>query len=318
MRKTFLMLLLGALLFGCHSTEVQPPNPPPSVEDCLKSVRARYEALKDRADPALERQMNSELVQCMATELSAAQATCVGAVYADYAELARQLVQGGITPAQWLQRTRDRSSKLDRFLRDPVWSEQEAAGDADLDMVPDAQDRCPDTPRWSATDEAGCPLAEPAMTEGPSPEDVRKFFETYVLLPNRRCEGAPPPTVPKVLEATSVDWPSGSRPRIRLELEEGSNQPLGCPVVYECILEEDVPLRLDDPGQPHRPAERLRMVFNPANGRRVSANAAAVVFEKEHARMTFFFHQGCRLKLRAINGNGSTSPWTQKVRVGRR
>jgi hypothetical protein len=314
MGKTQLAVFFAAaILSGCRSSRPVPPPSASSIDDCVRTVSARYKG--KRLDPVQQRQYQTELANCIAPELSPAQAACVGAVQADYTELARQLARGTLTPAQWLQRSRDRTGKLNRFLKDPAWSAMVLERDVDQDLVPDAEDRCPNTPRLAATDATGCPLAEPAVSEGPSPQEMRHLLEMRVLLPNRRCADAPTPMVPTLLEAASVDWPGGSRPRLRLDLEEITNQPAECPVVYEVVIEEIVPLRLDDPAQPPRQPEQLTMVLNPAIARRTAGPPARLIFEKEHAKMTFFFHQGCNVKVRAINGGGSLSPWSQKTRV---
>ena len=50
----------------------------------------------------------------------------------------------------------DRAAKLAAFVSDPEYRTQYHAGDADLDLVPDARDRCPRTPELAPTDAEGC------------------------------------------------------------------------------------------------------------------------------------------------------------------
>jgi len=91
--------------------------------------------------------------------------------------------------------------------------------------------------------------------------------------------------------------------------------------VFHLKLEEIVPIVIDDQiaGIGRRRPGRLSLILRPANALNAGvAGAETLVFETEHPRLTFFFHQGVRIEARVINGNGWVSAWSDKTKVGRR
>ena len=317
--RTFSLLILLFATAGCAPrSRPKLPAPVESRQACLERVNASFATRAAQEASANDRKFQVELARCVAPNASIAQVRCAGVVNRDHRYLARQLQRNAISPALYLQRVRDRTHKLERCTDDPAWSEHATIADADEDLVADVDDQCADTPRLSATDARGCPLPDPPAADGPSPELVRRALEVPVMVPNRRCMRAPVPTVPFVAEAVSVDWPSGSHPRLRSRIGESIGQPADCPVVYQVAIEEVIPLRLPDPALPTRRPERLRLVLDPRKAIGQTVGPPALVFETEHPRMSFFFHQGARVKFRAVNGAGLFSSWSSSVSVGRR
>src|SRR5262249_38682889 len=159
------------------STHLSLMAQPTKLRACVDRVSAKYAPLKGSANLKLERQFQADLARCATPSLSKAKALCVGAVNYDYAQLARLLKDHKITPSQYLLRVRDRSRKAEHCMDDAAWSAAFAKGDRDADLTPDKFDRCPNTPTFSTTDETGCPVAEQPNQDGPSPQDVDRFFK---------------------------------------------------------------------------------------------------------------------------------------------
>jgi hypothetical protein len=240
---------------------------------------------------------------------------CINAASSQLFELARQLKDGALTPAQYLQRIRDRSAKMER-CRDESWSVAYDRGDSDGDLVPDEFDRCPNTPMLVATDESGCPVPGPTA-EGPSPQDVRRFFDAYSFVGRSECAGAPVPTVPGVVKIASVGFPTENPPKLHTEFRKVINQPTGCPVIYQVFIEEIIPVFLSNPAP--RIPEHLTFRLNPNEALNASdPTAETLVFESVHPRLVVLFHWGAKAKVSAVNGSGSTSAWSQFYgRLGR-
>jgi hypothetical protein len=311
------LILVLFLMSGCHFLLEAAP---PAIQKCMDRVTARYAPLKDHPDLQTERKFQADLARCEFPAMARPTAICLGAANFDYTRLARALRDHKITPAEYIERVRDRSSKRARCADDAKWSRAYAAGDADGDLVPDRFDRCPGTPELTATDSFGCPLTGAQQPSGPSPEDVDRVFKLRVPLGNPKCANAAIPTVPAVIAFESVGFPTVSPPKLRSVFRTIANQPQDCPWVYQVQVEEIIPPRLDDPSTPSpRPPERISLVLKPRDATNASDPAAGVlVFESVHEKLPFLFHQGARAKARAVNGNGTASAWSGKVKIERR
>lgn len=310
------IIVLILLVTNGSLLQAQPLNE--SVESCINRVSAHFAPLK-KPDLSLERQFQADLTLCGSPSLPKVTAVCIGSTNYDYARLAMQLKDKSLTPAQYLQRVRDRQRKAGLCVEDEAWSTAYAHGDRDNDLVPDKFDGCPDTPPLVATDDSGCPMEEPNPKGGPSPEDVNRVFQLHTAIGNPKCSGAPVPTVPAVAKLTSIGFPEISPPKLRSEVRRVRNQPPGCPVVYQLEIEEIVPVVLPDSAQTYRTPLRLRMMLRPRDALNASdPDAELLVFESLHPQLVVLFHQGAKAKIRAFNGNGTASPWSRNYgRLGR-
>jgi hypothetical protein len=285
------------------------------LQQCINRVSSRYKPLKGHATLKQEQQFQAELAKCASPGLPRSQAACIGAVNYDYTLLANWLKKGRITPAQYLQRLRDRDRRSERCTQD-AWSAAFVRGDRDRDLVPDKYDRCPETAELAPTDDSGCPVQEATPDQGPSRQDFEQLKKFNVFLGNPSCAGAPVPTVPAVVSFKSVGYPTVSPPKLRSEFRKVVNQPAKCPLVYEARLEEVVPLRLHN--SPPPTPESILLLLRPRDAtNRSDATAETFVFESLHPRLVVLFHWGATARIRAINGSGSMSAWTQAFPIGR-
>ena len=310
-------IIFGLCLIAGIGAQLHSALAPGALQKCVDRVSARYAAMKNRFDLQVERQFQADLARCGAPALPKSKASCVGAANYDYTRLAHALRDHKLTAAQYLLRVRDRSRKAARCMDDAVWSAAYFAGDRDGDLVPDRYDRCPNTPELAPTDVFGCPVAEPIQSVGPSREDIDRFFKLRVPLGNPKCAAATIPTVPAVVSFQSVGFPTISPPKLRSEFRKVVNQPADCPVVYQVQVEEVIHPRLDDPLTPSpRAPIRISLILKPRDALNASAaGAPTLVFESVHPRLVVLFHQGARAKIRAFNGNGIASAWSDKVKI---
>jgi hypothetical protein len=78
----------------------------------------------------------------------------------------------------------DRQRKAEQMRTSRSYTEAIARGDRDGDFVPDSDDRCPDTPPFTATNDNGCPVQCPVE---PTPQNTSDSV----------CLAKAPPTVPR-------------------------------------------------------------------------------------------------------------------------
>jgi hypothetical protein len=91
-----------------------------------------------------------------------------------------------IQPNQELAFVNRRTAQLAAASANATLAHQMATGpDADGDWVPDASDKCPNTPLWTPVDDNGCPIAVPSG--GPSCSDLAQGFTKMGLVYNSSC-----------------------------------------------------------------------------------------------------------------------------------
>jgi hypothetical protein len=105
--------------------------------------------------------LEREVIPCVRGDADEKLVHLLAVAHFDRALFARELFARTLTLAHYQAIAADRQAKLRKLLEDPAGQQELLEGDADRDMVPDARDRCPDTPYGVPTDENGCPVAIP-------------------------------------------------------------------------------------------------------------------------------------------------------------
>jgi hypothetical protein len=143
----------------------------------------------------------------------------------------------------------------------------------------------------------------------PSADDVHKVIDALGLMKSRECDGAPIPTVPAALRMTH----EAAAGALKLEVGAVTNQPPACVVFYEVRADS----RLNVP--PAVRHEYSHMVFRDFES--VSTTADRLVFEitapatggREVLRAGWPCHEAHVWQVRAINGNGLASAWSEPL-----
>jgi hypothetical protein len=130
-----------------------------------------------------------ECLQRPATEVPA-----WAALREQLARAAEAYISGQLAPEAYRAFVLDRERKTERMRTSRSYTEAVARGDRDGDLVPDSDDRCPETPAFAPTGDDGCPIQCPVE---PTPENTSDPV----------CLSKAPPTVPRdpvgpVLEPT--------------------------------------------------------------------------------------------------------------------
>jgi hypothetical protein len=156
-------------------------------------------------------QFQQALARCAGPGVGNQTARAVGLANVDYTRAARAVLDGKLSPNDYLAISRDRSRKLNVGLKSDAWLNALGRGDRDGDLVPDDRDKCPGSPDLTPTDASGCPPKEPP-TQGPSPERVQAVLASMgMLIPPSSCDGAAPTTAPRALTIgyDHLSWTAG-------------------------------------------------------------------------------------------------------------
>ena len=247
---------------------------------------------------------------CSAPGISKCLAYLIGRTNVDYTAAAARMIAGSFSPAEYLAVVRDRTRKL-RAAEDNAAAAMLlcTAPDGDVDGVSDANDRCPNTPDLTATDDNGCPLA--TLPPAPSSEDVSKVLLSFHLAINPKCQDAP---VPGRVPAGAFYWPAFRERGTYILSGAVLNQPPGCPVWYEFDLQEI--------GGP-RAGERFSVVFmdreastnlvelgRPVPEGFIQFNPRPGAVGTRDRLATIGGVAGLRYRVRAMNGNGVRGLWS--------
>jgi hypothetical protein len=325
-RRAACILLLGAVA-SCRDR--QPDTSEEAVtdlvhshEDCAAEAEKRVAKwTAEGLDAAeIERRKGLAAASCAGSDVDSATAVFMGRLNVDYMRMARAYVARSVTPAEYNQLLKSRREKLRLVHLDPTWVAEWIKGDADGDLVPDSRDRCPNTADLAATNEAGCPLPAPPQTG--RPPIVDRLFEKMNVLRAKACDGAPPPDVPTLQE---IGPPSSAlvplitppeRFNLVFTITPVTNQPAACPVFYELSTESSTPA----PGGGLVRAYG-HTVFRAKEDRSVRPGRLQFhVSPTEGGRRGQMYQQfqaasATRSRIRAVNGNGLTSPWSRPFDV---
>ena len=293
---------------------------------CLTAARRRAtEAYQKGATPEeARRQLEIAAAACLDPHLSPSAAYVVGAVNADRARFARDLVGGKMKLGAYRAVIRDRRDKLARLLRDPRQQNELMKGDEDGDLVPDSRDRCPKTHAGTPTDERGCPVSVPTRPEDERDQrTLRAVLDKSQILYNKSCDGAPRPHVSAPLE-----WGRGHQTKLNkdgfnIAVAKVGGQPPGCEVFYE--IQFRFTERVNNALPPSKIItvvfsqsedllnDPLRAVFPlPVGPGTINLSpartAAREAMLRQYMRITW--------RVRAVNGSNLTSEWSPFITQG--
>jgi outer membrane protein assembly factor BamB len=179
-----------------------------------------------------DRRLQTLLAACGGASISSCELQAIGAVNADRVAAAREILAEEITPAQYLALLRDRTRKLAALRQAGVGDLCAAAtADADQDLVPDARDACPGTPRLTPTLDNGC--ADTTLPGAPSAELVNRFLSSFGFAFDPHCDDVTPRAAPVtglspiLLDETTFTF------SFYIGLLASDDQPADCGAFYE-------------------------------------------------------------------------------------
>lgn len=313
-----LALLVAWLVSKCgREPRPLPPPTPGTAAECHQRAEERVAAWKQEGldQPAIEKLYQAELAKC--SGMADACAGFVGAANVDLAWLGRAVLSGSMQPDEYLGRVKDRTRKMRASRKTPAICDAYAAGDADGDLVPDADDACPDTPSLARTDQKGCPDAAP-LPPAPSATEVEKAAKALTIPVSRACVDAPNPGPARVVKAgLSPDGQS-----YLLAVTPAPGQTAGCEVFYQ------VGIRM------RNKAFFFQMNSNTVYTRVFRGKQAITGPLAQPGAMTFALQKADAtvpwrdltfravepgdisrryFRVRTVNGNGSTNGWTAET-----
>lgn len=319
MKRWILIIIILISVFivfslWCRRRPSQPVDVGPQAGACVERAERQVFAWRQarKPDAEIERLYQAELARC-----SGAQGACaafIGAINVDYAWLGRQVLSGSLAPAEYVARIRDRSTKLKQIRKHPDICDAYQRGDADGDLVPDESDRCADTPPLGRTGPDGCPDTS-SLPPAPSKEAINNAAKALKVPLTSTCQHAPVPDSSAVLRA-GLD--PGDRDSFLIEVSPIRNQPTNCPVFYEI----EARLRSSSLFSGALTQDTIRRVFRPADAvQPPSGGNRALVFRLRRgdpipwnalvrAGIEPSDHAIKNLRVRAVNGNGSSAGWS--------
>jgi hypothetical protein len=216
------------------------------------------------------------------------------------------------SPAQYLSLVYDRTRKLNLSKSNPQqWCAWRGMKDSDGDWIPDAFDKCPGTPDLTATDDNGCPDGK--LPPAPSADEFEKAIDSTFFLFNPNCNNAP--GMPPPLPGGAFFWPCCPDRGAFILVSRITNQPPDCPVWYLLEIQE---LSGQTPGYIYsvafmdldhnpdlvnlgRPVPPSFIQFNPHSTDPGTTGRLGNTAPPKHIRY----------RVKAINGNGAKSPWSE-------
>jgi len=184
---------------GASFSFVQSQVPTMDAADCIKLLRSQ------QADPNAypsPQTMFDILRLCQAPQIPDCYARFMAAANSDRHSAAQQYVAKLLDTSGHLALIRDRSRKAKQMRHDPTRLADYCKGDADGDLVPDAEDKCPQTPPMTPTDDSGC-TSTAAAPVGPSREMVDNILTHMGILHNPACDSQSGPAQPGTIDLFS-------------------------------------------------------------------------------------------------------------------
>ena len=290
------------------------------TDDCWAQAAAQMEPLRSAGTLSaseLERQYEVYLALCASDGVDPDYARLVGRVNFEYKQLALQLVagcgDGASDPARmpqerYLALVRDRTRKKELGL-DPAWSKPFGNGDRDEDLVPDELDDCPETPPLSTTDDRGCQTQDYAEVGGDMLE-LCAFFEGQHVFADPACRDAPVPRQPVPL-GLGGDVPYG---QTLIEVSAVDNQPAGCPVLVDIEGSYTVQNTWCSPTTCYSSVTSMPLHVQVWDRDQLDPGGRRLLFRAPLNQGTVIASPGqlteVRWRARAMNGNGTRSPWS--------
>ena len=315
---------LACALVLAASAATAPASADP-VDDCIRSSRQLTRTfLQNGIARDLARfYLEFFASRCQSPSEPLATSWLVGRVNWDRARFARDFATGALTVEQYAATLVDRRRKLAALRADPGAQVALVLGDADLDLVPDRDDRCPGTPSWHPTDRSGCPTEVPRRPGAADEERrLRRGLAGARVLYNPSCDGAPKPPTP-----TAIAWGRGTQTKhgtqgFNLAVAKVTGMPPGCEIFYEIQFRFIDP----NPGNPSLPpAKHVSVVF--AESEDLLSEPTHAVFGlpvgqplspgRTAARQAFFAdYFRVTWRVRAVSGSTQASPWSAPVTQG--
>jgi hypothetical protein len=301
------------------------PNKAPDAEaECIRSARERVERLVQAgySPTDVERTFQTAMALCAGPGVSAQEANFIGALNIELFRLARLVSARKLSPAEYLRLVRDRARKARLAHKDQNWLPAASWCDDDGDLIPNDHDRCPNTRDLTATDDKGCPSAE-RLPPAPSERDLQRVLEATHLAISPACEQAATPNTPELLQITDRRGFKLNSLLIDFTVRKVLGQPPGCIVYY--VFEYD----LTNKNCPDRPDTAHGFIIMQTSDivttdQTTSTQEALRIvrssketLEANDDRSFFAWSGNCynewRWRVRAINGNGLTSHWSEWV-----
>ncbi len=250
-----------------------------------------------------------------------AQIQIADVVKTNYARLGRSLIIDEISPAEYLQRVWNQTSKAKLAARDIAWADELAGNDKDGDLVPDSRDRCPDTPSLAATDATGCPTRE-RLPNAPSRRAMQTFFSRINIMVSPKCPSAPAPRTPQLVK---IGTSTGTRD-LMFAVRPLGNQTANCVTFYEFgvrfkgVFEgnknflpadayREVVFRNTDSKDPS-PTAQNRLVF------RIVRDPAPQDADRNFMLKAWGSYSNYDWRVRVVNANGLASEWSEWRKAG--
>jgi hypothetical protein len=281
---------------------------------CYAAANASVVQWKAQGKPpeVIERLFQAAIAACSGAD--AGMAAFSGAANVDYARFGRAMLSNNMPTNLYLALVRDRTRKMRLANGDGSWGQAFLLGDADGDLVPNSKDNCAGTPDLTPTDDQGCPVAGP-LPPAPSAESVKKAKSGLGILTSPACDGAPVPETPVPLDA-NYDTPALNT--YTIAVTKVTNQPAGCIVYYE------LQFRFWFPNSPtYVERDGLELLFRNSENSDITAHTvprdtfrviATDIGSRKRLLDLARYYDGRGFRVRAVNGNGLTSPWSEEKR----
>lgn len=296
------------------------PNPlvgvisPPEqgLQECADSIRPR----DDLSGEERERAYQADIARyCSMVGEDECMIDLITRMYADSFSAASRLAQRVFSPAEYLAITKDRARKQAAVEKNPHWCGKH---DSDGDYVPDDFDTCPGTPSLSPTDDRGC--LDWTLPPAPTGEEFEEVLNSYYIMVHPACEGAGPlyPLRPLFHKRSHPHggpfWASLIHTRV-------ANQPQGCPIWYQFDILRPTPSLPEDIRFSFffQHSEEEEFLLKPALMESQLIPAEAIQFiaystDDNSARSALALtplYIRFYWRVRALNGNGALSPWSE-------
>ena len=310
MKHSPIVLLFAVFSCGLRAQRVPLPPIPLSPEVCRTQADAQVPKWRaaGMSDRDVEKAYQVVIGQCTG-DFDIPTAVLIASVNVDMQRLARMFLSGALDSAGYLARARDRGAKLHRALKDAAYrNDLVNFGDRDGDLVPDNRDRCTNTADLAPTDVNGCPM-QPNGSGAPDAQSVRQILQSMNFVADVNCTNAPVPETPRPVKAAWGEHMGN------FAVSRVGNEPAGCLVLYQIemwaqgtslsnpLFAEIVFRGTEAKPSPAIPATVLRFQTSPGD----PGDAG----NRKTAAIALLNYSNARWRVRAINGSGLRSQWSE-------
>lgn len=285
----------------------------PSANQCSdgdgKDCRAQLKL--DVSLPAEDatRKYYSQVAACAGTNVSSCEAALLGAARDDQVRAANACTTDRISPADHNSVNLDRAAKLRKAIADPSYACRVVAADVDRDLVPDDVDQCLDTPPLTATLANGC--TNPDKLPGPDPDHMHRLRDLNRVIRDHDCTGME-------MDQTPIPFGfggSGTAGSVVLYFFPIA-RPANCDMFYE--MQADARLTDGTRKTFHLLWNQSESPFvHPGPTSTISAFTFTTASPGDRGALAGAAYVDLIYTLRARNGNGVTSFWSNPVHAGK-